>query len=99
MSERNRGWKCELQALMSKVKVKSCPCARHEVMWGSGGMAPPHWTEVSGKIHAPASLPPQKVCPVFGLEGLQSRSGRHGEEKHLRRLAGNRNPSPRRPSP
>jgi hypothetical protein len=36
--------------------------------------------EVSGQLHAPATLHPRKD---WGLSGPQSRSGRSGEEKNL----------------
>jgi hypothetical protein len=37
---------------------------------------------VSGQLHAPAALPPEKEPPV-PIGGPQSRSGRRGEEKIL----------------
>jgi hypothetical protein len=60
-----------------------------KVYWGSGGIAPLilwrwHLVEVSGQLHAPAAFPPGKE-PWYPLDrrlgGLQSRSGRGGEEK------------------
>jgi hypothetical protein len=45
--------------------------------------------EVSGQFHAPASLPPRKETLVSldrRLDGLQSRSGRGGEEKNSQLL-------------
>jgi hypothetical protein len=47
--------------------------------------------EVSGKLHAPATLPPGKE-PVYTLDsrlgGLQSRSGRGGDGKNSQPLLG-----------
>jgi hypothetical protein len=47
--------------------------------------------EVNGLLHDPGALPPGVIGPRHpldkGLGGLQSRSGRRGEDKHL---AGNR---------
>jgi hypothetical protein len=38
--------------------------------------------KVSGELHAPGALPPEKEAPVDSrLGGPQSRSGRYGEEK------------------
>jgi hypothetical protein len=59
-----------------------------KVYWESGGIAarilwPRHEMEVSGQLHAPAALPPEK-SPCYPLDRrlseLQSRSGRGGEE-------------------
>jgi hypothetical protein len=47
--------------------------------------------EVSGQLHAPATLPPGKKLwyPLDRrLGGPQSRSGRGGEEKHSQLLPG-----------
>jgi hypothetical protein len=51
-----------------------------------------HWLEVSGQLHAPAALPPEKK-PRYQLDvrlgGLQSRYESGGEEKkslHLPRI-------------
>jgi len=47
--------------------------------------------EVSGQLHAPASLPPGKSpwYPVYGrLGGPQRKSGRGGEEKNSPLLPG-----------
>jgi hypothetical protein len=57
---------------------------------GSEGIAPPFLTSaldgVSGQFHAPAALLPGKD-PQYQLDrrrgGLQSRSGRCGDEKNL----------------
>jgi len=46
--------------------------------------------EVSGKLHALASLPPGKEPPV--LNEAQSQSGRGGEEKNIPARARNRIP-------
>jgi hypothetical protein len=53
--------------------------------WGNGGTAPlilwpRHYMEVSGQLHAPATLPPGKEPLV--PTGPQNRSGRGGEEKN-----------------
>jgi hypothetical protein len=47
---------------------------------------PRHWLEVSGKLHVPAALPPEKDprYPLYRRLGeAQGRSGRGGEEKIL----------------
>jgi hypothetical protein len=49
-------------SVTNKGKRKSCPCPRHECIWGSGGLTPlilnfgPHM-EVSGQLHASAAFP------------------------------------------
>jgi hypothetical protein len=48
-----------------KLSLRFNCAPRHEVGWGSGGIAPrilwpQHYMEVSGQLHAPAALPPGK---------------------------------------
>jgi hypothetical protein len=43
--------------------------------------------EVSGQLHAPAVLPPEKE-PLVPIGGSQSRSGRGGEENISQPLSG-----------
>jgi hypothetical protein len=47
--------------------------------------------EVSGQLHAPADLPPPRKIPCFSFDrrlgGLQSRSGRGGEDENSQPLS------------
>jgi hypothetical protein len=73
-----------LRSLELSFGVLYGTCTKHHAMktyWGSGGINP-HWTEVSGRLHALDALPP--LYPLDRrLKGPQSRFGRGSEDKKI----------------